>query len=152
MARIPRSAFPDEGFFHVTSRGVDRMTIFRTDDDRRLWNALLARTQKRFDWICHAYCQMGNHFHLVVEGQRERLSWGMHWLNGLYALEFNRLYGRVGHLFQDRFHTRLIADETHLNDACEYVFMNPVRAELCDDAADWPWSGGTLHALIERAR
>ena len=150
MPRLPRYVLPDFGFFHVTSRGVDRMTIFRNDADRRVWRKTFARAERRFGWICHAYCQMGNHFHLVVEGERDRVSAGMHALNGSYAQSFNACYARVGHLFQDRFATYLIDDDAYLEDTCEYVFMNPVRAGLCDHPADWPWSGARLRPLIER--
>jgi REP element-mobilizing transposase RayT len=65
----------------------------------------------------------------------------MHRLNGIYAQAFNKKYGRTGHLFGDRFATRVIEDEEYLADACRYVINNPVRAGLCERASDWPWNG-----------
>ena len=65
----------------------------------------------------------------------------MHRVNGVYAATFNAKYDRSGHLFGDRFHTRPIESEEHLEAACRYVLNNPVRAGLCANPADWPWSG-----------
>ena len=83
---------------------------------------------------------MGNHYHLVVECAQPRLSTGMQWLNGVYAARFNRAHGRVGHLFGGRFGSIGIESEAQLAETCEYVINNPVRAGLCERAADWPWA------------
>jgi len=148
MARCPRSALPEFGFFHVVSRGVNQTAIFRADDDRHLFVGLLDRTIRRCSWECHAYCLMGNHFHLVLEAARDDISCGMQRLNGVYAQSFNGCYGRVGHLFQNRFGVRLVESEPGLAGTCCYVFDNPVRAGLCEQPEDWPWSGGRAHAAL----
>jgi putative transposase len=140
MSRRPRYAQPD-GFFHVTTRGVAKSLIYGEDVDRRFFLRLLLRVVRRYRWDCYALCLMNNHYHLVLETERERLSDGMHRLNGIYALAFNRKYGRWGHLFGDRFGSRVIDSQAYLEDACDYVVQNPVRAGLCERAADWPWSG-----------
>jgi putative transposase len=115
--------------------------IFRDDADRLLFLRLLGESSRKQAWICHAFCLMGTHYHLLLETTRERLSHGLHRLNSVYAQLFNRRHGRSGHLFGDRFHAWVIADEDHLRAARQYVFQNPVRAGLCARAADWPWSG-----------
>jgi len=84
---------------------------------------------------------MPNHYHAVIETELERLSAGLHRLNGVHAQRFNERHGRVGHLFQDRFRAWVIRDEAHLLNACLYVRDNPVRARLCATAEQWPWSG-----------
>ena len=84
---------------------------------------------------------MGNHYHLIVETHLELLSKGFHQLNGVHAQRFNKRHERVGHLFQDRFFARVLRDDEHLSDACFYVWNNPVRAGLCDEAHNWPWGG-----------
>ena len=89
MARRPRSVLPEFGIFHVVSRGVNRTSIFLADDDRHLFVGLLNRTMRRCAWECHAYCLMGNHFHLVLEAARDDVSSGMQRLNGIYAQTFN---------------------------------------------------------------
>ena len=148
MARRPRSALPEFGFFHLISRGVDRAPIFLADDDRQFFVGLLNSTMRRSSWECHAYCLMGNHFHLVLEAARDDISEGMQRLNGVYAQSFNACYGRIGHLFQNRFGARLVESESGLAGTCRYVFDNPVRAGLCDQPEDWPWSGGRAHEAL----
>jgi REP element-mobilizing transposase RayT len=139
MARLLRTDLPD-GYFHVTTRGVDGCPIFRDDRDRLRFLRLLRETVARYAWDAFALCLMTNHYHLVVAAARANLSDGLHRLNGVYAQRFNRHHGRTGHLFGDRFAARVIDRETHLAAACEYVVQNPVRAGLCERAEDWPWS------------
>jgi len=84
---------------------------------------------------------MSNHFHVLVDSRLEDLSFGMHGLNGTYAQQFNERYERVGHLFQGRFDARVLRDDEHLENACEYIWNNAVRIGRCETAADWPWNG-----------
>jgi REP element-mobilizing transposase RayT len=139
VPRPPRRRIPD-GIYHVTSRGVARSVIYRDIDDHRLFLVLLRVAVDRWDWTFHVLCLMPNHFHLIVETTGPRLSAGMHYVNGVYAETFNAKYLRSGHLFGDRFHTRVIESEDQLAAACRYVLNNPVRAGLCATASDWPWS------------
>ena len=146
MARGRRSDLGD-GVYHVTARGVAKSSIFRDDFDRSAFCELLTRTLGRFEWRCDAYCLMTTHFHLVIAARRPSLSAGMHWLSGLYAQHFNNRHQRTGHLFGNRFSARVLRDERHWQDACRYVFDNPVEAGLCERAAEWPWSGGLSWAV-----
>ena len=140
MARVPRTSLPD-GYFHVYSRAVDAArSLFLDDDDREVFVHLLWRTARRQGWTCHAFCLMGTHYHLVLETSRESLSSGIHRLNWLYAKTFNEKHGRFGHVFAERFSTRLIESEDYLFDACAYVLLNPVRAGVSTSVRDWPWS------------
>jgi putative transposase len=140
MPRRPRRDLPD-GIFHVTSRGVARALIFRDSFDYVALRAQLREVIRKFGWNVYAYCLMPNHYHLVLETDRQHLSAGMHRLNGLYAQRFNRRHGRVGHVFQNRFTAFLVESDEHLFAAIAYVADNPVRAGLCEEAADWPWGG-----------
>jgi putative transposase len=94
---------------------------------------------EQYDWTCQAFCLMTNHYHLVLDATRENLSGGMQILNGDYAQSFNGKYGRWGHVFGDRFWCRSLDDE-QLEHVCLYVVENPVRAGLCNEIGDWPWS------------
>jgi REP element-mobilizing transposase RayT len=84
---------------------------------------------------------MTNHFHLLVETSLDELSIGMHRLQGPYAQRFNAKYARVGHLFQERFHTWVIRDDLHFARTIDYIRNNPVVAGECETAEDWPWTG-----------
>ncbi len=95
----------------------------------------------RFNWRCHAYCQMTNHYHLVVETVEDgNLSRGMRQLNGVYTQWVNSCYRRVGHLFQGRYHAVLVDKTAHLLELSRYVVLNPVRAGMVPEVGDWPWS------------
>jgi REP element-mobilizing transposase RayT len=143
VPRIPRRSLPD-GIFHVTSRGVARALIFRDALDYVALRSQLREVIRRFGWNVYAYCLMPNHYHLIVEIDREQLSAGMHRLNGLYAQRFNRRHDRVGHVFQNRFAAYVIESDEHLLAAILYLDENPVRAGLCEKAADWPWSAAAV--------
>jgi putative transposase len=89
MARILPATLPD-GYVHVFTRGVAGTAIFRDDEDRRSFLALLTRAARRSGWELHALCLMTTHYHVVLESTRAHLSAGMQWLNGIYAQDFNR--------------------------------------------------------------
>lgn len=138
MARRPRHDLPDYGAYHLTMRGVDGCDIYRDDDDRIQFLRLLGLGTRLAEWRLLAFCLMRNHFHLIVLGELERISRGMHALAFRHAQAFNRRHKRRGHLFQDRFHTQVIRDEEHLSAACAYVYANTDRIGI----PDWPWRGG----------
>lgn len=139
VARGRRTELPD-GFFHAIGRGAGGIAIYRDRDDRRLFTQLFVDVARRFAWEPYAICQMTTHYHAVVEASRAHLSDGMQSLNGDYAAAFNAKHGRRGHLFGDRFASIVIEDDEQLAHAARYVALNPVRAGLCERAADWPWT------------
>jgi len=139
MARPLRIEY-DGAVYHVTSRGNDRKAIYRDDEDREQFLVILAKVNKRFNWICHAYCLMNNHYHLIIETPDGNLSSGMRQLNGMYTQLYNRRYNRSGHIFQGRYKAILIEKESHLAEVCRYVVLNPVRARSVKSPEQWQWS------------
>jgi REP element-mobilizing transposase RayT len=139
MARMPRGAL-DDGCFHAFSRAVFQNVIFTDPADYQEFMEILGPTQRGFDWRVHAFCLMPTHFHLVLDTTVTALSRGMHRLKGLYADYFNHRYNRYGHVFASRFGAKSIDNETYYETVCRYVLENPVRAGLCNNAEDWPWS------------
>lgn len=87
---------------------------------------------------------MTTHYHAVVETREANLSHGMQRVNSIYVKAFNDRWGRFGTLVSGRFQSRVIESEEYLFEVCRYVFLNPVKANLCERASDWPWSGGLL--------
>lgn len=144
ISRPLRIEFPG-AIYHVTSRGDRREPIYRDDDDRRTHLAVLEQAMDRFDAAVLAYCQMGNHFHMVLQTRRPNLSRLMRHLNGVYTQAFNRRHGLVGHLFQGRFKAILVDGDSYLLALCRYVERNPVAAGLAGRAAEWPWSSAQAH-------
>lgn len=136
------------GFHHIFSRATGGSTFFVDDDDRLLLLQLLEQTRRRLDWRVHAYCLMTTHYHAVLETVEPNLSRGMQRINSIYAREYNRRWGRHGTLVASRFGSRVIESEEYLVEACRYVFLNPVKAQLCERATDWSWSGGLLASAM----
>ena len=139
MARPLRLEFP-HAVYHVTSRGNARQDIVATDADRRMFLTLLAHVVGRYGWLCHAYCLMDNHYHLLIETPTPNLSQGMRQLNGRYTQAYNRAHRRVGHLLQGRFTAIVVEKEAHLLELCRYVVLNPVRAKMVPHPRQWAWS------------
>ena len=128
------------GLYHVTARGNAGTDIYLADSDREHFLEILARSVERFRWMCHAYCLMDNHYHLLVETPEPNLSRGMQYLNGVYTQWFNRKHGRYGHLFQGRFKSIVVEKESYLLELARYIVLNPVRARLARSAREWRWS------------
>lgn len=140
MARKPRIQIADV-IYHVTSRGVDKQLIFDVvTGDREFFLVLLQAVVVRYGWRLHAYCLMGNHFHLVVETPEANLAAGMQFLKSRYAIWFNTNTGREGALFERRYRSELVEREAHAYELARYVVLNPVRANLCAHPRDWRWS------------
>jgi len=139
MARPLRLEFAG-ALYHVTSRGDRREDIFLSDDDRSDWLEVLGIVCARFNWVVHAFCQMTNHYHLLVETVDGNLSGGMRQFNGLYTQRFNRRHGLVGHLFQGRYKAILVQKEAYLLELARYVVLNPLRANMVKSLDDWRWS------------
>ncbi len=141
------------GIYHVTSRGNRREDIYITDADRVQWLALFGQVCQRYNWRCHAYCLMSNHYHIVVETIEGNMSKGMRHLNGVYTQHFNRTHHRFGHVYQGRYKGILVDKDSYLLELSRYVVLNPVRAKMVNDVAQWPWSSylimlGEQHAPV----
>ena len=128
------------GFYHVTSRGDGREDIYLSDGDREAWLTVLGEVCKRFNWVCHAWCQMSNHYHLLIETPEANLAKGMRQLNGVYTQRFNRQHGRTGHVFQGRYKAILVERDSYLLELARYVVLNPLRAGMVKRLETWPWS------------
>ena len=139
MARPLRIEY-DGALYHVTSRGNEQKPIFRDGADRKLFLNTLSQVIDHFHWLCHAYCLMNNHYHLLVETPDGNLSKGMRQLNGVYTQAFNRRHDRVGHLFQGRFKAILVQKDSHFLEVCRYIVLNPVRTKSVKHPGQWQWS------------
>jgi len=139
MARPIRIEYAG-ALYHVTSRGDRQEDIYLDDEDRLDWFEVLAQVCQRFNWVVHAYCQMTNHYHLLVETIDGNLSKGMRQLNGVYTQHVNQRHSQVGHLFQGRYKAILVQKEGHLLELSRYVVLNPLRARMVKTLDDWPWS------------
>lgn len=139
MARPLRLEFCG-ALYHITSRGNHREAIYDDVADKELFLSVLDEVCRDCNWVCHAYCLMSNHYHLLIETPDANLSKGMRQLNGIYTQSYNRSHGRSGHLFQGRYKAILVEKESYLIELARYIVLNPVRAQMVRSAKDWRWS------------
>jgi REP element-mobilizing transposase RayT len=131
----------------VTSRGNRRGLIYHDNTDRRIWLEVLASVCERHHCVIHSFCQMNNHYHLMIETVEPNLSYAMRQLNGHYGQYFNKRHGLVGHVLQGRYKAILVQKESYLLELSRYIALNPVRARLVQSPNDWRWSS---HYLIDK--
>ena len=126
--------------YHVTSRGDRQEAIFDDDQDRRAFLNILGAVVSRYRWRCHAYCLMGNHYHLMIETPQANLTKGMRQLNGVFTQGSNRRHRRCGHLFQGRYKAIVVERESYFLELARYIVLNPVRAVMVKHPRQWMWS------------
>jgi len=139
MSRPLRIEYPG-AWYHVMNRGLGRRWIFKTDDHRHRFLSLLADTTERHNAEWHAYCLMGNHFHLMMRTPEGNLQRIMRHVNGIYTQYFNRDQKRDGPLFRGRYKAILVDAEAYWLQLSRYIHRNPLEAGLVSRLADYPWS------------
>ncbi len=145
MARKPRIEYAG-AFYHVMSRGNRGDSIFLDDTDRELWLRTLGQACNKTGWRVHAYVQMVNHYHLLLETPEPNLVAGMKWMQGTYTQRVNRIHNLYGHLLQGRYKALPIdtEDGKWFRTVVDYIHLNPVRSGLVqagkDMLGDYVWS------------
>jgi putative transposase len=144
MSRSARVVVPGMPM-HITQRGSRRFDVFRDEADRLDYLKLLRECCSDYFMRIVAYCLMTNHVHYVAIPDRlNSVSLVFHRLNGAHSQRFNRKYGFIGHLWQERPFSSVLAP-SHLINAVRYVEQNPVRARMVERAADYRWSSAVAH-------
>ena len=132
----------ENAFYHVMNRGRERHTIFHGDEYYLCFLETLAQAQLRFKCIVHAYCLMGNHYHLLIETPNANLGRVMRHINGVYTQRYNRLRLTDGPLFRGRYKAILIDHDAYLLQLSRYIHRNPIETKepLVAQLEDYPWS------------
>ncbi|MFH1356765.1 MAG: transposase [bacterium] len=139
MARPLRIEYTG-ALYHVMSRGNAYQDIFRTIKDRKAFLNSLADCIELHNLICHAYCLMDNHYHLLIETPDANLSKAMRDINGNYTQKFHKHNGTIGHILQGRYKANLIEKESYFLEVVRYIVNNPVKEGLVENPAEWLWS------------
>ena len=122
------------------NRGASRRSIFAHDEQRLYFLDLLGQASERFDADWHAYCLMGNHYHLMLRTPEGNLQRIMRHVNGVYTQYYNRTLGRDGPLFRGRYKAVLVDAETYWIQLSRYIHRNPLEAGIVNKLARYPWS------------
>jgi len=144
MPRAARIVVPGASH-HITQQGNNQFDVFFVPDDRRVYLEYLREQGARFGFRLEGYCLMTNHIHLIgVPAREDSLAKAVGRTHFLYTQYVNRMHGRTGHLWQNRFYSCAM-DKAHAYQALCYVELNPVRAGLVKRAWDYAWSSAPLH-------
>jgi len=144
IGRIVVSGVPH----HITQRGNNKQDVFFVDEDRKVYLALLKKQADQFGLRLLGYCLMTNHVHLLAVPQNDdSLAKAIGRTHFLYSQYINKLHGRSGHLWQNRFYSCALDDE-HLWAALAYIEKNPVRAKAVRFAWQYKWSSAAVHTGV----
>ena len=138
MARLARIR-SSSGRYHVMLRGINRQTIFESDDDYYRFLSTLKQYTDENKFILYAYCLMGNHVHLLIQELEDDISMAVKRVSASYVLWYNRKYERCGHLFQERFKSEPVETDAYLTTVLRYIHQNPIKAGLCKNMMDYNW-------------
>ena len=155
MPRVARG-LADGLIYHIINRGNGRQQVFHSEGDYRAFVDLMAEASERYPVKVFAWCIMPNHFHLLVSPERaDDLSRWMQWFMTSHVRRYHRFYNSSGHVWQGRYKSFIVQEDTHLLTVVRYIEGNPVRAQLVPSAKDWTWSShrertGVANSRIEK--
>lgn len=145
MPRKPRE-FIDGGIYHIFNRGNNRNRLFLTENDFACFLRLLALAKEKYKVNIFHYCLMTNHFHMLLRSEtKEGLPALMHWLQLGYARYFKKIYRTTGHIFEERFRSPRIAEESYYLQCGRYIERNPVKAKMVSQAWEYPYSSAPFY-------
>lgn len=139
MPRGPRFVF-ENAFYHVFNRGINKQQIFFNDKDYQFFLRKLLQLKKRCDHSVYAYCLMPNHFHISIQTRKTPISKIMSSLSTSYSMYFNRTYNHFGPVFQNRFKSILVENDSYFLKLSQYIYLNPLKANLTHDPILYPYS------------
>jgi len=143
---MPRQARLDiaGALHHIMLRGINKSVIFEGDQDRIRFLERLGQTVIEGKCTVYAWVLMSNHVHILFKSGKSGISDVMRKLLTWYALYFNRLHHRTGHLFENRYKSILCDEENYLLALVRYIHLNPVRAGIIrtlEELDRYAWSG-----------
>ncbi len=119
----------EHAIYHIMMRSISEALLFKENEDKEKFLFYIKKYMIQFNFKLYGYCLMPNHIHLIVDTNGADLSKIMHGINQSYAQYFNRKYGRHGHLFQDRFKSKIVKNEKYLMVLSLYIHKNPMAIE-----------------------
>lgn len=138
MPRIARVKSQSK-IYHIMIRGINKQDIFFDKQDYLKFLKEVKKTKEKYKYKIYAYCLMPNHVHLEIHDLNNCIENIMRSLGISYSSYFNKKYERVGHLFQDRYLSKVVETEKYLLDLQRYIHQNPQKARI-SSVEDYEWS------------
>jgi len=139
LSRLPRRR-SCTGIYHIMLRGINKQSIFHEDQDRVKFLSTLDRYKQVSNYQLFGYCLMTNHIHLLIKENDEPVSNVIKRISSSYVFWYNQKYNRTGHLFQERYRSEVVDNESYLLTVLRYIHQNPVKAGLCKNLQNYRWS------------
>ncbi len=139
MVRPLRLAY-ENATYHITARGNRKENIVYSDKDKVVFIERMNETCSKYSFTCYAYCLMDNHYHLFIKTPHANISEGMHYLNTSYTNWFKAEHNIVGVVFQGRYKSILVDEDSYGIKLSAYIHLNPLRAGIVDDIEEYRWS------------
>jgi len=118
------------GIYHIMVRGINRQNIFQDDEDKSVYLERILRYRDECECKLYAYCIMNNHVHFLMKEGKEEISTTMKKIGASYVYWYNWKYGRIGHLFQDRYKSEPIEEDAYFLTVLRYIHQNPLKIGL----------------------
>ncbi len=129
----------ETGIYHVMLRGIDGGKIFIEDEDKQQFKDAVMKAKERGQFLLYGYCLMNNHIHLLIK-EKEEIGISIKRITVSYVQWYNNKYGRSGHLFQNRYKSEVVEDDTYLLVVLRYIHQNPAKAKITNTAKEYKWS------------
>ena len=131
--------------YHVTARANRQEMILESNAFKELLIDLMLSAKKKFQFVFFNFCIMGNHIHFILKpGEKADLSKIMQWILSVFAKKYNKIHDFKGHVWYDRFHSKILGDIFQYLNAYIYVMRNPVEAKIVENPDDYPYNGITF--------
>jgi putative transposase len=154
MPRGPRFIFQN-AFYHVFNRGINKQDIFLSEEDYMFFVKKLKDLKKKYDHSIYAFCLMPNHFHISIQTRKTPISKIMSSLITSYSMYFNRTHQHLGPVFQNRFKSILIENNSYFLKLSQYIYLNPTKEGLVSDPLSYEYSslrealGKEPHSILD---
>lgn len=139
MPRSPRKR-SESGVYHVMLRGINRQTIFESDEDKYEFLATLKKYVDSKKFVIYGYCLMDNHAHILIKELEDDISNSIKRISARYVFWYNKKYERCGHLFQERYKSEPVESDNYFLIALRYIHQNPIKAKICKEIIEYKWT------------
>ena len=150
MPRKKRIWYPN-AVYHVMSRGNRKTPIFQEKSDFCQFLEYVKNVKEDFPFELHSLCLMTNHFHFLIETKETELSKIMQRILQLYAKDYNMKYNLTGHVFENRYISSLIEDDSYFLEVSRYIHLNPVKAFLVEEPLDYEYSSYGVYVKNDKS-
>lgn len=146
MGRAKRILY-DVAVYHIVQRRHNKDRLFKNVKDYKVFKDFIRKYKEKFIFDIYHYCIMSNHFHILLKVHNGiTLPRIMHGITQSYSYYYRKIYKRIGYVYQNRYKSFLVEDDSYLLECGRYIERNPLRAEIVKDLSQYYWSSYNFYA------